>query len=344
MRNTRSSLMREQNRIEEEHRKAMSMLPKEHRSTISGSRISSYTEIPHFMRETNSFRHYSLSPSSFHSNHIRPDQIRPVDPDNKPRYMQETEAYKKQIEKEEKKKKVLPQQIKEVDMKNKPRYMQETESYKKQVEKEEGKKKVLPQQIKEVDMKNKPRYMQETESYKKQVEKEIAVVSPKRKMKEVDMKNKPRYMQDTKAWKQRIKEEVSEVRTVNANSIRSVNTKELPRYMQLTKACKQHLIKEEEKEIKSVPKKMKNIEGTPHFSTVTVSYSVLLKKMEQEKQEKAKREQELLRQRHSLAVRKDRWEQARQRAERCLQERKQGQVKKNVIEKTNSNAEESEEK
>ena len=308
MRNTRSSLMREQNRIEEEHRKAMSMLPKEHRSTISGSRISSYTEIPHFMRETNSFRHYSLSPSSFHSNHIRPDQIRPVDPDNKPRYMQETEAYKKQIEKEEKKKKVLPQQIKEVDMKNKPRYMQETESY------------------------------------KKQVEKEIAVVSPKRKMKEVDMKNKPRYMQDTKAWEQRIKEEVSEVRTVNANSIRSVNTKELPRYMQLTKACKQHLIKEEEKEIKSVPKKMKNIEGTPHFSTVTVSYSVLLKKMEQEKQEKAKREQELLRQRHSLAVRKDRWEQARQRAERCLQERKQGQVKKNVIEKTNSNAEESEEK
>ena len=308
MRNTRSSLMREQNRIEEEHRKAMSMLPKEHRSTISGSRISSYTEIPHFMRETNSFRHYSLSPSSFHSNHIRPDQIRPVDPDNKPRYMQETEAYKKQIEKEEKKKKVLPQQIKEVDMKNKPRYMQETESY------------------------------------KKQVEKEIAVVSPKRKMKEVDMKNKPRYMQDTKAWEQRIKEEVSEVRTVNANSIRSVNTKELPRYMQLTKACKQHLIKEEEKEIKSVPKKMKNIEGTPHFSTVTVSYSELLKKMEQEKQEKAKREQELLRQRHSLAVRKDRWEQARQRAERCLQERKQGQVKKNVIEKTNSNAEESEEK
>lgn len=151
-------------------------------------------------------------------------------------------------------------------------------------------------------------------------------------------------MQDTKAWEQRIKEEVSEVRTVNANSIRSVNTKELPRYMQLTKACKQHLIKEEEKEIKSVPKKMKNIEGTPHFSTVTVSYSELLKKMEQEKQEKAKREQELLRQRHSLAVRKDRWEQARQRAERCLQERKQGQVKKNVIEKTNSNAEESEEK
>ena len=151
-------------------------------------------------------------------------------------------------------------------------------------------------------------------------------------------------MQDTKAWKQRIKEEVSEVRTVNANSIRSVNTKELPRYMQLTKACKQHLIKEEEKEIKSVPKKMKNIEGIPHFSKVTLSYTELLKKMEQEKQEKAKREQELLRQRHSLAVRKDRWEQARQRAERCLQERKQGQVKKNVIEKTNSNAEESEEK
>ena len=308
MRNTRSSIMREQNRIEEEHHKAMSMLPKEHRSTISGSRISSFTETPHYMKETNSFRHYSLSPSSFHSNHLRPDQISTLDPNNKPRYMQETEAYKKQIEKEEKKKKVLPQQIKEVDVKNKPRYMQETEAY------------------------------------KKQIEKEIAVVSPKRKMKEVDMKNKPRYMQGTKAWEQHIKEEETEVRSVNANSIRSVNTKELPRYMQLTKACKQHLIKEEEKEIKSVPKKMKNIEGTPHFSTVTVSYSVLLKKMEQEKQEKAKREQELLRQRNSLAVRKDRWEQARQRAERCLQERKQAQAKKNVMEKTNSNAEESEEK
>ena len=344
MRNTRSSLMREQNRIEEEHHKAMSMLPKEHRSTISGSRISSFTETPHYMKETNSFRHYSLSPSSFHSSHLRPDQIRPVDPNNKPRYMQETEAYKKQIEKEEKKKKVLPQQIKEVDVKNKPRYMKETEAYKKQIEKEEGKKKVLPQQIKEVDMKNKPRYMQETEAYKKQIEKEIAVVSPKRKMKEVDMKNKPRYMQDTKAWEQHIKEEETEVRSVNANSIRSVNTKELPRYMQLTKACEQHLIKEEVKEMKSVPKKMKNIEGIPHFSKVTLSYTELLKKMEQEKQEKAKREQELLRQRNSLAVRKDRWEQARQRAERCLQERKQAQAKKNVMEKTNSNAEESEEK
>ena len=97
------------------------------------------------------------------------------------------------------------------------------------------------------------------EEQKKQIEKEIAVVSPKRKMKEVDMKNKPRYMQGTKAWEQHIKEEVSEVRPVNANSIRSVNTKELPRYMQLTKACEQHLIKEEVKEMKSVPKKMKSI-------------------------------------------------------------------------------------
>ena len=281
MRETQCSLRREQLRIEEDRRRSIAKISQDTRFSTVNVRASTYSECPHYMKETRSFRQYSLVPSP--QPHIRPSQIREVDPENKPRYMEVTEAYKKQVEKDEGKKKILPQQIREVDPKNKPRYMEVTEAYKKKVEK------VVPPEE-----------------------------PPKRKIKEVDVKNKPRYMQETKAWEERVKEDTRSVRSISSTSIRCVNTDDLPRYMQLTKACKQHLV--EEKAEKPVQKPVRSLTGTPNFSKSTASYNELIKRKEEEKQEREKRLSEIIRQRESLAVRRERWAQSRLRTESIMEQ------------------------
>ena len=276
MRPTASSNRRAEITREENYRKSVAANPKKYRPSIVEPLKSE--EVPRFMRPTASFvSRTSVVPTPAP---VRSSQIKEVDPSNCPRYMRETLAYRRSVAPEPPKQRISATQIREVDPQNMPRYMQVTEAYKKSVE-SSGKSEPVPShRIKEVDPSNLPRYMQSTKAYTKLLEP--------------------------------IPEEPP-VRRIPAEAIREVDTASLPHDMLPTKAAQQHI--PETKQTKStVTSQVTGIvrldaatRPSQRYMRETMSFGAMLKNQEEERKQREARRAEQVRQRNSLAVRREKW-------------------------------------
>ena len=267
--NRRAAIIQEEN-----YRKSVAAIQKKYCPSVVEPLKSD--EVPRFMRPTASFiSRTSVVPAAAP---VRSSQIKEVDPDNCPRYMRDTVAYRRSIAPEPPKQRISAAQIREVDPNNMPRYMQVTESFKKSIEPSQKPNPVPSHRIKEVDPTNIPRYMQTTEAYKKLLEP--------------------------------IPEEPP-VRHIPVEAIREVDTSSLPHYMLLTKAAQQRVL--ETKPVLPVKNPVKAIvrletsHPSQRYMRETLSFGAMLRDQEEERKKREAKMAEQIRQRNSLAVRREKW-------------------------------------
>ena len=242
-----------------------------------------------------------------------------------PRFMRSTKSFRSLTLFEPPVSRVRAHQIKEVDMTNKPHYMRETEAYRKQVEKSPEPPRIRASRIKEVDTANKPRYMRETESYRRQVEKSPEPLPP-RTPKPWDPTHPPAFTRSTRAWESYLQPAPLPEPprpALKASQIREVDPLHLPHYMGLTRAARQHVHKEAEEApapaaspaASTTESATRSAVGSPRFMNVTASYQALLQRKAEERELRAAQAEEEKRQRQSLAVRREKWQQHRQAVE-----------------------------
>lgn len=250
-------------------------------------------DCPRYMRPTEAFQsRISIAPST---KPVRSSQIRPVDTENLPRYMRPTTSYRQSIAPEPVKKPITSSQIRELNPDAVPHYMRSTEASERWVEPEFTRMPVSSTRIKEVKGDVKPRYMRETASFRKLVEPARAPSPvrkvPSGKIKEVDPSNLPRYMQHTQATSQHL---------VGVTAHRAVQTTTTTT-PSVTPSVTSSAVETSKPTVSATSQKASFMRGTRCSVAHMEAY-------EKQQEERKRREAEILRQRNSLMVRRERWD------------------------------------
>ena len=306
MRQTAASYRRETLILEEKEQKVLEAVKSRMPRRVECVEQQPFNErTPHYMLPTAAYTSLvSVTPAP---KPVLSSQIRPVNVDKLPNYMRSTAAYRQSITPNEVKKPVRSTQIRKVDPESLPHYMKTTESFERLIEPDLVPRPIPSNRIKQVGN-ERPHYMRETEAYRKFVEPTVTPAPrkqiPSNRIKEVDLDNLPHYMRPTQTSRKHMEELDLTRKNKHQQQISlSTSTRSTPSAVSMDEKTTTRDRSGSDTKVGSQPQT-----PTASFMRNTRSSQAYLKAYEVEKQEREKREAELMRQRNSLAVRRERWD------------------------------------